>query len=70
MEIDGKEVKAIRPMTYDEYMSWVGDEFYYGGGGKNIFVIDFVDGTTLLPKSNCISCMRREECLFSLVKYI
>ena len=70
MQINDKEVKSIRPMTEEEYKQWVGDEFYYGGGGKNIFVIDFVDGSTLLPQNCCLYCMRLEKCMLNQIKFM
>jgi hypothetical protein len=71
MRINNKEVKAIRTITEEEYKQWVGDDnMYYGGGGRNIFVIDFVDGSTLLPRLDCINLMRIDKCMFSQIQFM
>jgi hypothetical protein len=64
MEINGRKIKAIRPMTKDEL-----DEYTRNRSSmfnKNpIFCIEFEDSTILLPHGNCLNCMQNNNCLFS-----
>lgn len=63
MLINNKEVKSIRPMTNEEKEEYTRNRSYINA---TIWCIEFLDGTLLLPKRNCITCMEREDCLFSL----
>lgn len=62
MNINGKEVKSIRLMTNQEKLEYDADILL-----QNIYCIEFIDESLLLPKRSCISCMINDQCLFSLI---
>lgn len=69
MEINNKKIKAIRYITEDEYKKWINSDLsFYGFGMNNIFVIDFIDGSTLLPDTNCINCMSSKKCMLNQIQ--
>jgi len=67
MNINGKEVKLVRPMTVSEKSEYFNDSKYLD---ENIFCIELEDSVVLLPKGNCVNCMEHKECLFSLIQLI
>ena len=69
MNINGKEVKAIRPMTKDEIKEY-SNVSEWMTIGNTIWCIELIDGSILLPRQNCINCMLHQDCLFSLIPYM
>jgi hypothetical protein len=67
MNINGKEVKSIRPMTDKELEEYTRNR-YFQSINKPIFCIEFINGSLLLPKNDCLTCMVNSNCLFSLVE--
>ena len=63
MFINGKEIKSIRPMTKKETKEYTNA---INLTNSPIFCIEFIDGTLLFPKTNCITCMLEDKCLFTL----
>lgn len=67
MTINDKEVKSIRPMTDKEIDDYQRNREFITSD-KTIFCIEFIDGSLLLPKNDCLSCMLNEQCLFSVMQ--
>lgn len=66
MEINSKEVKAIRPMTEEEKDKYIGCDNYFHYG-NSIFCIELDDGSIVFPTFTCIKCMSNEKCLINLI---
>jgi hypothetical protein len=67
MTINGKEIKTIRPMTKIEIFDYLNGLY---STNSPIFCIEFIDGTVLSPKGECINCMSNNKCLFTLAYQI
>ena len=65
MEINGKKIKSIRPMTDKEIEEYTRNRNAISSD-KPIFCIEFEDGTILSPKIECVNCMQLDKCLFTL----
>lgn len=66
MNINGKEVKSIRPMTEQEKEEYIGKDNYFPYG-NTLFCIELTDNSIIYPKFACVKCMSSESCLFNLI---
>ena len=66
MEVNGKIVKSIRPMTENEKAEYLGKDNYFPYG-NTLFCIELTDNSIIYPTFGCVQCMSSEKCLFNLV---
>ena len=66
MEVNGKEVKSIRPMTEEEKDKYIGNDNYFHFG-NSLFCIELADNSIIYPTFACIQCMSAENCLINKI---
>jgi hypothetical protein len=69
MEVNGVEVRHIRPMTEYEKDKYLGKDNYFPYG-NTLFCIELVDNSIIYPTFGCIQCMSKEKCLFNYIDHI
>ena len=69
MEINNKTVKAIRPITEEEWSEYSRNRDPINIK-KPLFCIVMDDNSIIYPKFDCIKCMQEDKCLFSLANKI
>jgi len=69
MEINGVEVRSIRPMTENEKEKYIGKDNYFPYG-NTLFCVELTDNSIIYPNDKCINLMSCEKCLIHLIKYL
>lgn len=66
MQINGKEVRLIRPMTQQEkHEIFLPDPLSTYSG--DLFCIELVDNSIIYPTFDCCECMVDSRCLIQLI---